>query len=81
MFALTAPYIVKYTAIIFPLVKFTKERVDCSSIALSLKPVVTFVKILKSLQGFQIKFKISNNLQITACYTGDKIVAFYLIII
>ena len=38
----------------------------------------TIVQISKSLQGFQVKFKISSNLQTTVCYTRDKLVCFLL---
>ena len=58
--------------------------VNCSSIALfkSLKPIFHILKVLKSLQGLKIQdFQQCMHLYTSACYTRDKLVAFYLIII
>jgi len=67
VFATTAPYIthlLKYTAILFPLVSYTNETSGLffHHFIRMLKPNIFIPKILKSLLGFQVKFKISNNL-------------------
>ena len=59
-----------------------KKRVDCSLLLYSkVKANICILKILKFSLGFHVNFKISNNLQTSACHTRDKLVAFYIIII
>ena len=66
----------------FPLVNFTKKTCGFfiyQFIQKFKKPMFTIVQILKSLQGFQVKYKIFSNLQTTVCYTRDNLVASNLI--
>jgi len=70
-------HLLKYTAFMFPLVNFTKPMcglfLDC--FIQSVKPIFHTLKILKSLQGFQVKIQDLCN---SVCCTRNKLVAFYL---
>ena len=67
----------------FPLVNFTKETCGLFfyHFIQSVKPKFHTLKILRSIQGFQAKIQDFNNLYTFGCYTTDKLVTFYLIIL